>query len=353
MAPRRSTARRSSPWNWSPGGTLHERVKAGGPLPVARGGGCDPANHRRPRSRARRGHPASRHQAVELFHRARRHGEGRRLRPVDLDALARRLRAHARRLDPRHAGVFVARATARRRARRALGHLFGRRDALLSAHRARRRSRRRTWCSCSRRCSTKPRPRRASSARRFPRRSRASSCAASRSRRATASRATTNCARALLPFTSTAPTPATLGLRFVAGVIDQIAFMIVNLIGCRCCSSAGDARLACRQIAAAVHDARIWSPARIVLLSSRSPTSPCPKAAGARRRARRSSACASAGSIAMRPASRGRCSGASFTWCRTILDAPVLPHGRGSTESMAWNFAFGAARSGSIPRCSA
>ncbi len=35
--------------------------------------------------------------------------------------------------------------------------------------------------------------------------------------------------RALLPFTSTAPTPATLGLRCVAGVIDKIAFMIVNM----------------------------------------------------------------------------------------------------------------------------
>jgi uncharacterized RDD family membrane protein YckC len=36
--------------------------------------------------------------------------------------------------------------------------------------------------------------------------------------------------RALLPFTSTAPTPATLGLRFVAGVIDHLVFTTVNLI---------------------------------------------------------------------------------------------------------------------------
>jgi uncharacterized RDD family membrane protein YckC len=35
--------------------------------------------------------------------------------------------------------------------------------------------------------------------------------------------------RALLPFNSTAPTPATLGLRFVAGVIDFLVFMPVGL----------------------------------------------------------------------------------------------------------------------------
>jgi uncharacterized RDD family membrane protein YckC len=35
--------------------------------------------------------------------------------------------------------------------------------------------------------------------------------------------------RGLLPFTSTAPTPATLGLRFVAGVIDHLVFMAVNM----------------------------------------------------------------------------------------------------------------------------
>jgi uncharacterized RDD family membrane protein YckC len=36
--------------------------------------------------------------------------------------------------------------------------------------------------------------------------------------------------RALLPFSSTAPTPATLGLRFVAGAIDHLIFVVVNLI---------------------------------------------------------------------------------------------------------------------------
>jgi len=35
--------------------------------------------------------------------------------------------------------------------------------------------------------------------------------------------------RALLPFHSTAPTPATLGLRFVAGVIDTLTIMILNI----------------------------------------------------------------------------------------------------------------------------
>ena len=34
--------------------------------------------------------------------------------------------------------------------------------------------------------------------------------------------------RALLPFNSSAPTPATLGLRFLAGVIDQLIFMVVS-----------------------------------------------------------------------------------------------------------------------------
>ena len=36
--------------------------------------------------------------------------------------------------------------------------------------------------------------------------------------------------RALLPFNSTAPTPATLGLRFVAGVIDHIAIGTFNAL---------------------------------------------------------------------------------------------------------------------------
>jgi uncharacterized RDD family membrane protein YckC len=35
--------------------------------------------------------------------------------------------------------------------------------------------------------------------------------------------------RALLPFNSTAPTPATLGLRFVAGVIDSLVFAVVGM----------------------------------------------------------------------------------------------------------------------------
>lgn len=36
--------------------------------------------------------------------------------------------------------------------------------------------------------------------------------------------------RALQPFTSTAPTPATLGLRFVAEVVDQFVFFVVNML---------------------------------------------------------------------------------------------------------------------------
>jgi uncharacterized RDD family membrane protein YckC len=36
--------------------------------------------------------------------------------------------------------------------------------------------------------------------------------------------------RALLPFNSSAPTPATLGLRFLAGVIDHVIFMIVSTL---------------------------------------------------------------------------------------------------------------------------
>ena len=73
-----------------PGGTLKDRVAAEGPLPPAVAVVRGARHHRRARRRAGRGHPAPRHQAVELLRGQRRLGEGRRLRPVDLDAGARR-----------------------------------------------------------------------------------------------------------------------------------------------------------------------------------------------------------------------------------------------------------------------
>ena len=80
-----------------PGGTLKDRVAAQRPDAAAEAvaavlesiGGLDAAAGRR--------HPASRHQAVELLRRSRRHRQGRRLRPVDLDARARRASAARRR----------------------------------------------------------------------------------------------------------------------------------------------------------------------------------------------------------------------------------------------------------------
>ena len=119
-----------------PGGTLKDRVAAEGPLPPRRGGRRRARHHRRARRRAGGGHSAPRHQAVELLRRQRRLGQGRRLRPVDLDAGARRPSA------ARHGGFegtpqFArARAAARRAARRARRHLRRRRDALLPADRA-------------------------------------------------------------------------------------------------------------------------------------------------------------------------------------------------------------------------
>ena len=71
------------------GGTLKDRVAARARSAGRRGCG-GPRHHRRPRRRSGRRHPSSRHQAVELLHGSRRHGEGRRLRSLDLDAGTRR-----------------------------------------------------------------------------------------------------------------------------------------------------------------------------------------------------------------------------------------------------------------------
>ena len=119
-----------------PGGTLKDRVAARGAAAAGRSGRGRPRHHRRPRRRAGGGHPAPRHQAVELLRRQRRVREGRRLRPVDLDARARRAaRARPSERLPGHAAVRAARTAARRAARRARRHLCGRRHAVLPAHR--------------------------------------------------------------------------------------------------------------------------------------------------------------------------------------------------------------------------
>ena len=155
-------------------GTLKDRVKQRGPLPVAEAvdavlqiiDGLEAAHavgvlHRDVK-------PAN------CFRAATGDGESRRLRTLHLDAREGGAFAHAERRSAGHAGLCSAGATSRRRHRRARRHLRGRRDALLPAHRqadarrrnARRADRRRARAKARRRAHAAPRHSRADSRRR-------------------------------------------------------------------------------------------------------------------------------------------------------------------------------------------
>ena len=117
-----------------PGGTLKDRVPRRG-RSAGRRGRRRPRHHRRARRRTGGRHPASRHQAVELFH-----GPDGSVKVGDfglsISTLARDVRHELADTGVSgHAAVRAARAAARRAARRARRHLRRRRDALLPADR--------------------------------------------------------------------------------------------------------------------------------------------------------------------------------------------------------------------------
>ena len=97
------------------------------------GRGRRAAGDRRARGRGRARSPAPRREAVELLRASGRPRARGRLRTVGRERERRRQRA----IGPRHARVCFAGAAARRAARSPIGHLRGRRDALLSAGRPR------------------------------------------------------------------------------------------------------------------------------------------------------------------------------------------------------------------------
>ena len=209
-----------------PGGTLHERVKAGGAMPVAEAvdailqiiAGLEAAH------------------AVGILHRDIKPSNcfidpSGTVKVGDFGLsistlVARRFRADARRFDPRHAGVFVAGTIARRGTQRALGHLFRGHDALLPAHRQDGVPRGERGATSRHRARQSAAAAARNAPRKFPRRSRASSCAAWRSKQASGPRATTSCAARCCLSTPPRRRPATLGLRFVAGVVDKLVFMV-------------------------------------------------------------------------------------------------------------------------------
>ena len=116
------------------GETLKERIRRLGRLPVDESRRLRDRDRARARLRARARHRAPRRQAPERADRRRGLGQGHRLRDRPLAA---RRRPDRRRPRARHDRLRLARAGARPRRRRPVGHLLARRRALRDAHRRR------------------------------------------------------------------------------------------------------------------------------------------------------------------------------------------------------------------------
>ena len=203
------------------GGTLQERVKNQRPDARARRRGRDPSNHCRPGSGAGDRHLAPRHQAGELLRGRRRHDQDRRLRPFDFHRGAGGNQHHGGRHDGRDAGVLLAGTTPRRGTAvpgRTCIRWAGRCSYLLTGrvpfegH---------NIVQLTANVLEKPAPSPRDFRKEIPKGLAGVIQRCLAKQPADRFKSYDDLRQALAPYGSTAPTPATLSLRFLAGMLDM------------------------------------------------------------------------------------------------------------------------------------